>query len=186
MENQKINEKLSMDDLHRISVEEFKLSHKIPMVIVLDNVRSMNNVGSVFRTADAFRVAHLYLCGITAQPPHKEIEKTALGATESVNWSHHHSTEEIVKQLIENDFQVISVEQTSDSILLSDYIPSFDRKTAFIFGNEVMGVDQSIINLSHKTLEIPQLGTKHSLNISVSAGIVIWHYFYHISKKLNR
>ena len=180
-----MNEKLSMDDLHRISVEEFKQSHKIPMVIILDNVRSMNNVGSVFRTADAFRAAHIYLCGITAQPPHKEIEKTALGATESVSWSYHSSTEEVVRQLINNDFLIISVEQTSNSLSLSDYIPSSDKKTAFIFGNEVMGVDQTIINLSHKTLEIPQLGTKHSLNISVSAGIVIWHYYYHISKTIN-
>jgi 23S rRNA (guanosine2251-2'-O)-methyltransferase len=179
-----MNEKLSMEALHRISVEEFKQSDKIPMVIILDNIRSMNNVGSVFRTADAFRATHIYLCGITAQPPHKEIEKTALGATESVSWSHHQSTEEVVKNLLNNNFYVISVEQTHQSISLAEYTPSIEKKTAFIFGNEVMGVSQSVINLSHSSLEIPQLGTKHSLNISVSAGIVMWHYFYHLIKNI--
>ncbi len=179
-----MKEKLSMDELNRISIEEFKHSHKIPMVIVLDNVRSMHNVGSIFRTADAFRVAHIYLCGITAQPPHKEIEKTALGATQSVNWSYHISTEDVVKELSNNDFQIISVEQTRESTFLSDYEPNIKQKTAFIFGNEVMGIEQSIVNLSDKVLEIPQLGTKHSLNIAVSAGIVIWHYYYHTAKLL--
>lgn len=178
-----MNEKLSMEELQRIDVATFKQSEKMPLVVILDNVRSMNNVGSVFRTCDAFRIAHIYLCGITAQPPHKEIEKTALGATESVDWNYVECTTDLVKQLMTNNYSVYAVEQVKNSIPLTDFIPDFSRKTALIFGNEVMGVDQDVINLCNGCIEIPQLGTKHSLNISVSAGIVLWHLFYNFTKK---
>ncbi|MBP7102735.1 MAG: RNA methyltransferase [Bacteroidales bacterium] len=178
-----MNEKLSMEELQRIDVATFKQSEKMPLVVILDNVRSMNNVGSVFRTCDAFRIAHIYLCGITAQPPHKEIEKTALGATESVDWSYVASTATLVKELIMNNYQVYAVEQVKNSILLTDFTPAFSQKTALVFGNEVMGVEQGVIDLCNGCIEIPQLGTKHSLNISVSTGIVLWHLFYKLTKK---
>ncbi|MDD4210274.1 MAG: RNA methyltransferase [Bacteroidales bacterium] len=178
-----MNEKLSMQELQRIDVATFKQSEKLPLVVILDNVRSMNNVGSVFRTCDAFRIAHVYLCGITAQPPHKEIEKTALGATESVDWSYVASTASLVKELIMNNYQVYAVEQVKNSIPLTDFTSDFSQKTALIFGNEVMGVEQDVIDLCNGCIEIPQLGTKHSLNISVSAGIVLWHLFYSFTKK---
>ncbi len=166
-----------MDELQRISVDEFKKSKKLPVVIVLDNVRSMNNVGSIFRTADAFRVEHIYLCGITAQPPHKEIEKTALGATQSVEWTYATSTENVVLELKKQNFQIVAIEQVKNSIELQDFNADFNAKTALVFGNEVMGVEQKIIDLCHHCIEIPQLGTKHSFNISVSVGIVLWHLF---------
>lgn len=172
-----------MQELQRIDVATFKQSEKLPLVVILDNVRSMNNVGSVFRTCDAFRIAHVYLCGITAQPPHKEIEKTALGATESVDWSYVASTASLVKELIMNNYQVYAVEQVKNSIPLTDFTSDFSQKTALIFGNEVMGVEQDVIDLCNGCIEIPQLGTKHSLNISVSAGIVLWHLFYSFTKK---
>lgn len=178
-----MNEKLSMEELQRIDVATFKQSEKMPLVVILDNVRSMNNVGSGFRTCDAFRIAHIYLCGITAQPPHKEIEKTALGATESVDWSYVASTATLVKELIMNNYQVYAVEQVKNSILLTDFTPAFSQKTALVFGNEVMGVEQGVIDLCNGCIEIPQLGTKHSLNISVSTGIVLWHLFYKLTKK---
>jgi len=177
------NEKLSMDELQRISVEEFKQSAKLPLTVILDNVRSMNNVGSVFRTADAFRIEHICLCGITAQPPHKEIEKTALGATESVSWSYYPDTHEAITHLLNNNYEIYAVEQTKNSIALSSFQINKSKKIALIFGNEVMGVKQDIIDRSHATIEIPQFGTKHSLNISVSAGIVLWHLFYQLTQK---
>ena len=163
-----------MDKLDRMSVGEFKRSDKYPIVVVLDNVRSMNNIGSVFRTCDAFRIDKIYLCGITAQPPHKDIEKTALGATQSVDWTYFNSTKEAVGELIENDYFVFSIEQVEQSIMLNEFNPSDYKKIAFVFGNEVMGVEQEVIDLCHGCVEIPQFGTKHSLNISVSVGIVLW------------
>ncbi|MBQ9253382.1 MAG: RNA methyltransferase [Bacteroidales bacterium] len=170
------NEKLSMEQLNRISVEEFKASKKTPIVIILDNIRSMNNIGSVFRTADAFRIEKIFLCGITATPPHREINKTALGATESVDWEYKESTVECVKNLSAMDYKIYSLEQTSESIMMDkmDKEMIMDKKIALVFGNEIDGVQQEVIDLSDAVLEIPQYGTKHSLNVSVSCGIAIW------------
>ncbi|MBQ9311419.1 MAG: RNA methyltransferase [Bacteroidales bacterium] len=170
------NEKLSMEQLNRISVEEFKASKKTPIVIILDNIRSMNNIGSVFRTADAFRIEKIFLCGITATPPHREINKTALGATESVDWEYKESTVECVKNLSAMGYKIYSLEQTSESIMMDkmDKEMIIDKKIALVFGNEVDGVQQEVIDLSDAVLEIPQYGTKHSLNVSVSCGIAIW------------
>ncbi|MCX2738335.1 RNA methyltransferase [Pontibacter anaerobius] len=175
--------KLSMDDLNRDSVEEFKNKKKIPLVLVLDNVRSLNNVGSVFRTADAFMAEKVYLCGITGKPPHRDIEKTALGATESVAWEHVPDTLELVKQLKEQGYRIGSVEQAEQSIKLNDFSPEPGQKYALVLGNEVFGVEQEVINLSDFVLEIPQFGTKHSLNISVATGVVVWDF---LSKTLAR
>ncbi|MDX5480299.1 MAG: RNA methyltransferase [Hymenobacteraceae bacterium] len=168
--------KLSMDDLNRDSVEEFKNKKKIPLVLVLDNVRSLNNVGSIFRTADAFMVEKIYLCGITGTPPHRDIEKTALGATESVEWEHVPDTLELVKQLKAQGFQVGSVEQAEDSVKLNEFQPQPGKHYALVLGNEVFGVEQEVINQSDFVLEIPQFGTKHSLNISVATGVVVWDF----------
>jgi 23S rRNA (guanosine2251-2'-O)-methyltransferase len=173
--------KLSMDDLNRESVEDFKNKKKIPLVLVLDNVRSLNNVGSVFRTADAFMVEKIYLCGITGTPPHRDIEKTALGATESVEWEHVPDTLELVKQLKEQGFKVASVEQTEHSVKLNELKPAPGQHYAFVLGNEVFGVEQEVINASDFVVEIPQFGTKHSLNISVATGVVVWDF---LSKSL--
>ena len=170
-------EKKSMEQLHRISVEDFKRSEKTPVAVVLDNVRSMNNVGSVFRTADAFRIERLYLCGITARPPHKEIEKTALGATESVDWEHSDNTMETVEQLHNKGFQVIAVEQAEGSTPLHHFRWDGASPIALVFGNEVMGVEQAVIDRCDGVIEIPQAGTKHSLNIAVSAGAVLWEVY---------
>ncbi len=172
-----MSKKLSMNELNRISIEDFKKSKKLPVVIILDNVRSMNNVGSIFRTSDAFRIEHIYLCGITAKPPHKEIEKTALGATLSVAWTYEAVTENVITTLKKQNFQIIAIEQVENSIELQDFKPDFNSKIALIFGNEIMGVEQKIIDISHQCVEIPQLGIKHSFNISVSVGIVLWHLF---------
>jgi 23S rRNA (guanosine2251-2'-O)-methyltransferase len=168
--------KLSMDDLNRDSVEDFKNKKKIPLVLVLDNVRSLNNVGSVFRTADAFMVEKIYLCGITGTPPHRDIEKTALGATESVEWVHVPDTTELVKALKTDGVQVVSIEQTENSVKLHEFQPDLSKRYAFVLGNEVFGVEQEVINLSNAVLEIPQFGTKHSLNISVATGVVVWDF----------
>ena len=169
--------KLLNSELERKSVGEFKDSRKTPIIIVLDNVRSLNNVGSVFRTADAFLVEAVYLCGITGCPPNKEIQKTALGATESISWKYFKSTIEAVDELKQNNFLVYSIEQTESAIMLNEFHPSSNSKLAIIFGNEVRGVEQEIIDKSTGVIEIPQLGTKHSLNISVSVGIVVWDLF---------
>ncbi len=174
--------KLRMDELGRISPEEFKKSGKVPVVVVLDNIRSGLNVGSVFRTADAFLLEKIYLCGITAKPPNKEINKTALGATESVDWEYVEDTREVVLHLKNNGYRLLSVEQTENSTMLHDLEIHPDMKIALIFGNEVKGVEQQVIDMSDEVVEIPQFGTKHSLNISVSAGIVIWE----VVKKLGK
>ena len=165
--------KLSMDDLNRKTAEEFKKASKLPMVVVLDNVRSMNNIGSIFRTADAFLLEGIYLCGVTAKPPHREIQKTALGATETVNWKHFETTLEAVNHLKNEGYKVYAVEQADQSIMLDKFTPA-PGKIALVFGNEVSGVDQAVIDVCDACIEIPQFGTKHSLNLAVSAGIVIW------------
>ena len=166
--------KLSNSELNRKSVNDFKKSDKNPFIIVLDNVRSANNVGSIFRTCDAFLVEGIYLCGITSFPPNKEISKTALGATESVEWKYFENTSEAVSSLKEKGFRIISLEQTENSISLADFKVGKNEKYAFIFGNEVRGVDQEIIDISDFSIEIPQFGTKHSFNICVSMGITLW------------
>lgn len=173
--------KLKNEELNRISASEYKDADKLPVIIVLDNVRSMNNIGSVFRTADAFLVKSVYLCGITARPPHKDIHKTALGATESVPWKYYNTTIEAADQLKNEGYIIISVEQVEEAIALSDFIAKKGEKYAIIFGNEVHGIDQKIVNLSDHSIEIPQFGTKHSFNISVSAGIVLWDFFNKLS-----
>ncbi|MBD1259555.1 RNA methyltransferase [Maribacter polysiphoniae] len=166
--------KLKNEELNRLDVKAFKEAKKTPLVIVLDNIRSLNNIGSVFRTADAFLVEKIYLCGITATPPHKDIRKTALGATESVSWEYRKDTLELVAQLKLDGYQVISVEQAENAELLNRFSVDPSMKYALVLGNEVKGVDQEVVSASDGVLEIPQYGTKHSLNISVSAGIVIW------------
>jgi len=162
-----------MDDLNRKTAEEFKKAVKLPLVIVLDNVRSMNNIGSVFRTADAFLLEAIYLCGVTARPPHREIQKTALGATETVNWKHFKTTLDAVNSLKAEGYKVYAVEQADQSIMLDKFTPP-SGNIALIFGNEVSGVEQSVMDVCDACIEIPQYGTKHSLNLAVSAGIVIW------------
>lgn len=169
--------KLANSELNRLSVHAFKQADKIPVVVVLDNVRSLNNIGSVFRTADAFLIDRILLCGITATPPHKDIHKTALGATESVKWKYYPETAEAIKELKGEDYSIISVEQTENSISLNRFQVKKDIKYAFVFGHEIRGVSQEIVDLSDASLDIPQFGTKHSLNISVCAGMVIWEVF---------
>ncbi len=171
------NRKLANDELNRISPEEYKQVRKLPIVVVLDNVRSLNNIGSVFRTSDALGVEQIYLCGISGTPPHREIHKTALGAEDSVPWQYFESTIDAIKHLEQQGYKIVSLEQTEKSISLTDYAPTFDRKYALVFGNEVKGVDQAVVNLSHECIEIPQFGTKHSFNISVTAAIVLWDFF---------
>ncbi|MDR1683573.1 MAG: RNA methyltransferase [Candidatus Symbiothrix sp.] len=168
--------KLKVTELHRISPEAFKQTEKIPLIVVLDNVRSLHNVGSVFRTSDAFLVEAVYLCGITATPPHAEIHKTALGAENSVDWQYFENTSDAVKKLKQIDYQIVAIEQAENSVLLENF-DSKHKKLAIILGNEVHGVDQSVMNQCDACIEIPQFGTKHSLNVSVTAGIVIWELF---------
>ena len=169
--------KLKNSELGRKSVNEYKKADKSPIIVVLDNVRSLNNIGSVFRTADAFLVKAVYLCGITAKPPHKDIQKTALGATESVPWKYYDTTMEAITELKDNGYIIISVEQAEEAILLGDFATKEEAKYAVIFGHEVHGIAQEIVDLSDYCIEIPQFGTKHSFNISVSAGIVLWELF---------
>ena len=175
--------KLKNSELGRKSVNEYKKADKSPIIVVLDNVRSMNNIGSVFRTADAFLVKAVYLCGITAKPPHKDIQKTALGATESVPWKYYDSTMEAIKELKNNGYIIISVEQAEEAIPLCDFVANKGRKYAVIFGHEVRGIAQEVVDLSDYCIEIPQFGTKHSFNISVSAGIVLWELFSQLDFK---
>jgi 23S rRNA (guanosine2251-2'-O)-methyltransferase len=168
--------KLSIDEMNRLSVEGYKEADKSRFVFVLDDIRSMNNVGSIFRTADAFRAEKVYLCGITGQPPHREITKTALGADESVAWEHAPDVVALTKTLQARDYQVIAIEQAQGSVMLNDFFPNSDKKYAFVLGNEVFGVSEGVIALCDVCVEIPQFGTKHSLNVSVSAGIVAWDF----------
>lgn len=169
--------KLKMAELQRKTIPEFKQQEKAPFIFVLDNIRSANNVGSVFRTADGFASTAVYLCGITAKPPHKDIHKTALGATESVAWKYFEDSLEAIQELKEDGYTVISVEQVTDSISAFDLEIEPNKKYAFVLGNEVKGVQQNVIDNSDACLEIPQFGTKHSLNVSVTAGIIIWESF---------
>ncbi|OEK02878.1 RNA methyltransferase [Roseivirga sp. 4D4] len=166
--------KLKNEELNRPDLDQFKESEKTPIVLVLDNVRSMHNVGSAFRTADAFAIESIALCGITAQPPHREIHKTALGATESVEWKHYKNTMEACKSLRDEGYTLMAIEQVDDSISLESFKPSVDQKLAVIFGNEVFGVEEEVVAFADNSIEIPQFGTKHSLNISVSIGVVLW------------
>ncbi len=168
--------KLKNNELNRLNIKEFKQAGKIPVIVVLDNIRSLNNIGSVFRTADAFLIKEIYLCGITAQPPHKDIHKTALGATESVDWRYFSSTVEAVNRLKKEKVRIVSIEQVENAIPLHKFEVVPQTTYALIFGNEVKGVQQEIVNLSDYCIEIPQFGTKHSLNISVSTGIVLWEF----------
>jgi 23S rRNA (guanosine2251-2'-O)-methyltransferase len=174
--------KLRIEELNRIDAEAFKKADKVPVIVVLDNVRSLNNIGSLFRTCDAFRVEKIFLCGITATPPHKDIHKTALGATESVEWEYHQESIHVIKKLRNEGCRILSVEQAEGSTDLQDLRINSEEKIVLVFGHEVKGVNQQIIDLSHECIEIPQYGTKHSLNISVSAGIVIWEVFRKIGK----
>ena len=168
--------KLKNHELNRINVEAFKKATKIPVIVVLDNIRSLNNIGSVFRTADAFLIEAIYLCGITAKPPHKDIHKTALGATDSVDWYYFETTNKAIENLKNNNVSIVSIEQVQEAIPLQEFEVESGQKYALVFGNEVKGVQQDIINQSDYCLEIPQFGTKHSLNISVSAGVVLWEF----------
>ncbi len=174
--------KLNVEEMHRISVEEFREAEKIPLCVVLDNVRSRNNIGSVFRTSDAFRVETIYLCGITSTPPNAEIHKTALGAEDSVKWEYVEDTLQVVNQLKNKGFTIYSIEQVENSISLENIELDKQKKYAVILGNEVYGVQQSVIDASDDCIEIPQFGTKHSLNVSVTAGIVIWDFFKKVYK----
>lgn len=169
--------KLENSELGRKSITDFKQAEKTPLIIILDDIRSLHNIGSVFRTADAFLVEKIYLCGITATPPNKEIHKTALGATETVSWEYKKDVLEVISALKDDGTEIWAVEQVENSTLLNDFMPAQNKKYALVFGNEVKGVSQEAIKLCHGTIEIPQLGTKHSLNISVSTGIVIWDIF---------
>lgn len=171
-----MNKKLKLWELNRLSEDEFKAQDKFPIIIILDNIRSLNNIGSFFRTADAFNIEKIYLCGITAIPPHRDIQKTALGATETIEWEHVESTLELVQKLKEEGISIASIEQAQTTTLLQN-IPSLNyNKIALIFGNEVDGVDQKVIDNSDYIIEIPQFGTKHSLNVSVCAGVVLWEF----------
>ncbi|MCF8379144.1 MAG: RNA methyltransferase [Bacteroidales bacterium] len=169
--------KLKNEELNRLSVDEYKTSTKNNLIVVLDNIRSLNNIGSIFRTGDAFRIKEIHLCGITAQPPHREIRKTALGATESVDWSYYSETKESIFQLKEMGYTVLAIEQIDTSTDLANFKPDQGKKYGLIFGNEINGISQDILSYVDQCIEIPQFGTKHSFNISVSAGIVLWHLF---------
>ena len=173
--------KLKNSELDRISVEEFKKSKKIPITILLENIRSAHNIGSVFRTADSFLINEIILCGISAQPPNKDIRKTALGSSESVEWKYEKNIDVAIQKLKDEGNKIISIEQTTNSISLENFNPSNNSKYAIIFGNEVNGIEQRTIDLSDIAIEIPQYGTKHSLNISVAAGIIIWNIFSKIN-----
>lgn len=165
--------KLRNSELNRLSIDEFRVVDKTPLTLVLDNIRSLHNIGSVFRTADAFLIEKIYLCGITASPPHKDIHKTALGATESVAWEYRAQTVNLIKEL-KTTHTCLAIEQAENAISLDAFMPQQGRKYALIFGNEVKGVSQEAVNACDGVIEIPQLGTKHSLNIAVSAGVVVW------------
>lgn len=175
--------KLKLEELGRISVDEFKQADKLPVCIVLDNVRSLHNVGSAFRTSDAFKLEKIYLTGITGTPPHREIEKSALGATRSVDWEHVEKTDELLQKLKGEQYTIVAIEQTSESRSLEMFTPEAEKKYCLVFGNEVRGVSEEAIALADLALEIPQAGTKHSLNISVCLGIVAWEFFRNFTFK---
>ena len=174
--------KLKNSELDRLSVTDFKQVEKTPLIIILDNIRSLNNIGSVFRTSDAFLIEKIYLCGITATPPHKDIHKTALGSTETVAWEYVESTKALVEKLKTEGIKICSIEQAENATMLNDFTPNPHTTYALVFGNEVKGVAQEVVSASDLVIEIPQYGTKHSLNISVSCGVVVWDLFSKISK----
>lgn len=171
-----MNKKLKLWELDRVSEEEFRSQSKFPIVVVLDNIRSLSNIGSVFRTSDAFNVEKIYLCGITATPPHREIQKTAIGATNSVAWEHVDDTLDIVQKLKSEGYKICTVEQTEKTVLLQDVSKLNGDRFALVLGNEVDGVDQRVIDESDYVIEVPQFGTKHSLNVSVCTGVVLWEF----------
>ena len=173
--------KLKLEELGRIDVETFKQTKKTPLVVVLDNVRSMHNIGAIFRTADAFLIEKIVLCGITPQPPHREIQKAALGATESVDWAYEKDIADALQNLKKEDFQILGIEQTSNSKIITDYSVNKEMKYALVLGNEVDGLTEEALSYYNAFLEIPQLGTKHSLNVSVCGGIVMWEFFKNLS-----
>jgi len=172
----KMNKKLKLWELDRVSEDEFKKQEKFPIVLILNDIRSLTNVGSFFRTCDAFNIEKLYLCGITAAPPHREIQKTALGATESMEWEHRESAIDLVNELKADGVTICSVEQTEETTMLQDVTNLPEKRFALVMGNEVNGVDQDIVDASDYIIEVPQFGTKHSLNVSVCAGIVMWEF----------
>lgn len=174
--------KLKITELKRISIDEYKETKKIPLIVVLDNIRSLNNIGAVFRTSDAFLVEAIYLCGITATPPNQEIHKTALGAEYSVNWRYFDDTTEAISDLRKNQYTVFSIEQAQGSTMLDKLCLDSSLKYAIVMGNEVKGVQQKVIDICNGCIEIPQYGTKHSLNVSITAGIVIWSFFNALRK----
>ena len=176
--------KLKNSELDRLSVDDFKLVTKTPLIIILDNIRSLNNIGSVFRTSDAFLIKKIYLCGITATPPHKDIQKTALGSTETVDWEYVENTLEVVEKLKAENVTICAIEQAENATMLDTFIPKKQTTYALVFGNEVKGVSQQVVSASDMVIEIPQFGTKHSLNISVSCGVVVWDLFSKL-KKIN-
>jgi len=169
--------KVPNDELKRLTVEQHRSASKVPLIVILDNIRSLNNIGSVFRTADAFLIEKIYLCGITAKPPHRDIHKTALGATESVSWEYRTSCLDLVRSLQGQGVRVLAVEQAENAICLQDAAVGPDTTYAVVFGNEVKGVEQEVVSACDGVIEIPQYGTKHSLNIAVSAGVVLWDLF---------
>ncbi|MDY8136641.1 RNA methyltransferase [Aquimarina sp. 2201CG5-10] len=169
--------KLKNSELDRKTIAEFKAAKKSSLIIILDNIRSLNNIGSVFRTADAFLIQKIYLCGITATPPHKDIQKTALGATDTVDWEHQKDTLTLIRDLKKQNVKTLSIEQAENATMLQDFTPESNQVYAVIFGNEVKGVQQEVVSESDEIIEIPQYGSKHSLNISVSTGVVIWDLF---------
>jgi tRNA G18 (ribose-2'-O)-methylase SpoU len=168
--------KLRMEELNRLEIEDFRKSVKLPLVLVLDNIRSLSNIGSIFRTADAFRLEGIYLCGISGRPPHREIHKTALGATETVAWKYFEKNLDAISELSSLGYSIVAVEQTNESLMLQTF--SWPDKTALVLGNEVDGISESVIGVSDFAVEVPQSGTKHSLNVAVCAGIVCWQYYH--------
>lgn len=175
-----MNKKLKLEELNRISIEEFKNQEKTPIYVILDDIRSLNNIGSVFRTSDAFRIEKIFLCGITAQPPHREIQKTALGATESVEWEYRESVVDLITELKQENIQIAAIEQAENKVYLNDFKVA-NLPIAIILGNEVNGVSQEAIDIADVVIEIPQIGTKHSFNISVTCGIVLWDLYNKMS-----
>ena len=175
--------KLKTEELGRVGIDDFKKQEKLPLVVILDHVRSMHNIGSIFRTSDGFAIEKIYLCGITAQPPHREIEKTALGATQSIEWAYSADVCDAIKELKNDGYTIIAIEQAENSTMLNNYDPDNSKKYALIFGNEVNGVSDEAMKLIDTCIEIPQFGTKHSFNIVVSAGIVLWDFFAKLKLK---
>lgn len=169
--------KITNSELGRPTAEEFARMDKLPITVVLDNVRSLQNVGAFFRTCDAFAISHISLCGITATPPNRDIHKTALGAELTVEWSYHKTTTECIEQLKARGVKIVAIEQVEGAVMLSDFSVEPGTEYALVFGNEVMGVEQQVVDLCDLAIEIPQVGTKHSLNVSVSGGVVLWHFF---------